>query len=151
MPAISETRGPMLKCRFIDVSFSSRQVVFFSVQAPANQVASGLPANRQEQAADDDCTDPRPDRNVDGLLVLDRDIERTDLRFVRFLGIAETAVSQAEGPGYDQYDCQHLHWIHLICSGWSALCIRFSGRAVTPRQWVLGAASCVCGKGKWDE
>src|SRR4029079_14121518 len=128
-----ETRGPMLKCRFIDVSLCSRQVVCSALlKKRAKQPASALSADRQQQPASDDRPDAGPDRDVDGFLVLDRDIERADLGFVCLLRVAETAVGQAEGAGYDQYDCQHLQRVHLICSGWFALCILIR-RAVAPR------------------
>src|SRR5262249_4604146 len=57
-----------------------------------------------------------PHRDVHRFLLLDRELERTDLRLVSLLGVAEAAVGQTQGPQYDQDDRDDLIRRHELSS-----------------------------------
>src|SRR3990172_2580651 len=57
---------------------------------------------------------PCPGRDVDRLLFLDRQLERTQLGFVGLLGVAELAVHHSQEASHDQHDCHDLDCAHLV-------------------------------------
>src|SRR3990172_8034189 len=57
---------------------------------------------------------PCPCRDVDRLLFLDRQLERTQFGFVGLLGVAELAVQHSQEASHDQHDCHDLDWAHLV-------------------------------------
>ena len=67
-----------------------------------------LATEDQKRAADHDGADAGPDRHVDGLLVLDRQLDRSDLCLVSLLGEAEAAVHQPQDAGFAVNGEQHL-------------------------------------------
>src|SRR5580765_4555705 len=83
---------------------------------PIVRVFSALGADEQQRASTDDRGNPCPLRNVDRFLFLDRQLDRTDLRLVRVLGVAEAAVGEAECPGDDQYEGGDAHASHCSFS-----------------------------------
>ncbi len=80
--------------------------------------ASPLPPEEQQRHADRDGTDTRPDRNVDRLLFLHGQLDRSELHVVGLFREAEAAVQQAEDTGDNEHDACELDGIHrglLLC------------------------------------
>src|SRR5437879_3616107 len=82
-------------------------------QLPSTCVALALRRHQQQESADDNRPDAGPDRNVDGLLVLHRQLERADLGLVGLLRVTKAAVHQPQDAGRDQYDSDDLDGAHL--------------------------------------
>ncbi|OGP57271.1 MAG: hypothetical protein A2V67_01085 [Deltaproteobacteria bacterium RBG_13_61_14] len=72
--------------------------------------------NNQEHATDDDRPHASPDRDVDRLPVLDRQLNRAQLSLMGLLGVPETAIRQPQDAGRDQSDCHYLDCVHFVSS-----------------------------------
>src|SRR6185295_4311505 len=71
-----------------------------------------LPAEDEEEAADDDGADTDPDREVDRLLLLDRKLERSELHGRLLLRVREASIAEHEGAGDDEDDGDELGGTH---------------------------------------
>src|SRR5678816_1948361 len=69
-------------------------------------------AAEQQHAAQNDRADASPHRDVDGLLFLDRQLDRADLGLVTFLGVTEAAVCESKRAADDQNQCHYLDRVH---------------------------------------
>src|SRR5215470_4562383 len=77
---------------------------------------SAAHAADQHHAADDDGADAGPQRDVDGLLFLDVDLDRSDFRLVVFLGVGKTAVGEPQDAADDQRQRHDAYRVHLCLS-----------------------------------
>src|ERR1051325_8348055 len=68
--------------------------------------------NGEQEAAGHDRGDARPQRYVDGLFFLDRQIDGAELRLVRRLRVREFPVHDAGDAGDDQHDGNDLQGAH---------------------------------------
>jgi len=76
-----------------------------------------LCAEDKKNAAHDDRCDSSPDRNVDRLLLLRRKFEGAKLDDGRVFRVAERAIDEAQGPGYDEDDGDDSHSAHIsVCA-----------------------------------
>jgi hypothetical protein len=69
---------------------------------------------KQERAANHYSSHTGPDRDVDRLLVLYRQLDRAQLGLMSALGVAETTVHQPKHAGNDKHNGQNLDPIHLV-------------------------------------
>src|SRR5687768_15243784 len=72
-----------------------------------------LAADEQQAGADDDGADAGPQRDVDALFLLDRELDRAEVGLVLLLGVAEAAVDEAENAEDDEDDADQLDCAHL--------------------------------------
>src|SRR5688572_27678068 len=112
--------------------------------------------NQQQQSAGDDGGDARPQRHIDRLLFLHRELDGTEIHFVGCFGVAELPVNDPEDSGHDQdngydFDTTHIssareRWFpipHTIrsrtfVSSWSMEVASLSyASASLIRSWVL--------------
>src|SRR5579863_652826 len=82
-----------------------------TLQGEALQRSAAL-ASKQQHPTEHDCADTGPDRHIDRLLFLHRELNGTDLGLVIFLGVAKTAVRQTQGSADNQHECQDSNSIH---------------------------------------
>src|SRR5436190_23020405 len=68
--------------------------------------------NGEEDDAGDDGADPGPERDIDRLLLFDREVERADLRLVGGFRVREVAVHQSDDAGDDQHEGDHFERCH---------------------------------------
>src|SRR4030042_5917951 len=73
-----------------------------------------LPRKKQERPANHYSPHAGPDRDVDRLLVLYRQLDRAQLRLMSALGVAETTVHQPKHASNDKHNGKNLDSIHLV-------------------------------------
>src|SRR4029079_5418092 len=73
-----------------------------------------LAAEHEQQTADDDRAAADPDREVDGLLLLHRKLERPELRGGLVFRVREAAVAEHERADHDEDDADQLGGIHGV-------------------------------------
>src|ERR1035437_1837233 len=71
-----------------------------------------LRTHEEQNPADHDCSDAGPHRHVDGLLLLDRKLERPELRLVCPPGVREAAVREREDAGREQEEGDAFEPVH---------------------------------------
>jgi len=86
-------------------------------------------ASDEQRATNDDGSDAGPHRNVDCLLLFDRELDRPKLCFVRFLCEAEAGEDQAEHTCDDEQNSNYLDRVHW-CLRW--LLGPLKGRVAVP-------------------
>src|SRR4030095_1625827 len=73
-----------------------------------------LPArDDQQHDSGDNRRDTGPARNDRCFLLGDRELERPDLTFVRFLGVVKVPVNQPQKPGDQENSSDYLHAAHV--------------------------------------
>src|SRR4030042_2953641 len=73
-----------------------------------------LSRKKQERAANHYSPHAGPDRDVDRLLVLYRQLDRAQLGLMSLLGLRETTLHQPKDAGNDKHNGQNLDSIHLV-------------------------------------